>query len=649
MRRNLRNPFKLRAAEFITSDTAFLRFFEPRVLTVLKQNDFNWSNVQIIRSSPGGGKTSLMHVFSPGVLRTLSDNRHDIEFSLLLQLMEEFGAINDSGPAVLAVYISCHGSYDILNDLDTEEGKKIRFFYALMNSRLTLATLQNIMLFKQLSNLDELRNLKVSDSNNSHVHEAGVRVPSNGYDLYKWAEEIENNICEFMDSLDESPFKKVQGHQKIFAHELFNPKRLTFNSKQLFEHIAFMLDDIQELSLSQRRRLLGSVINARSQTGFWLAERLEALESDEMLASGAKEGRDYKEIIYLEDYWRLNSTKFEELAYRIADRRARDASSDNFQAGFRTVLHGKADESQVDKPYQPGLGNAIATVKDRLDKITSKKSLYSDWYQERMSQEVSPYQKLLSLRELEILIQREEGRRQKTFEFPLPVSDLEKKSGSDVKGAAEVFLAKEFKLNYFYGPSILASLSSSNIEQFLMMAGNLFEESVSAALIGNPTGLSSERQQAILKKISKNFIAEIPRRVPFGSNVKTLIGSVGKFCVSETFRENAPYSPGVTGIALTHQERDYLCDTNNQNDRPELKMLEKVLSHSVANNILEVRPNQKCQGKDWVVFYLNRLICLHYDLPLQYGGWRSIKVNLLVDWLSKGFQGKRATLFGDQV
>ena len=68
--REPRNPFRLRASEHIESDETFVRLFSPEALDMLKTPDI-WERPQIIRSAPGGGKTSLLRLFTPASLRTI--------------------------------------------------------------------------------------------------------------------------------------------------------------------------------------------------------------------------------------------------------------------------------------------------------------------------------------------------------------------------------------------------------------------------------------------------------------------------------------------------------------------------------------------------------------------------------------------------
>ncbi len=48
------------------------------------------------------------------------------------------------------------------------------------------------------------------------------------------------------------------------------------------------------------------------------------------------------------------------------------------------------------------------------------------------------------------------------------------------------------------------------------------------------------------------------------------------------------------------------------------------------------RLNHKCKGREWMVLYLNRMSCVHYNLPLDYGGFKEKSLDDLCDWIEKG-------------
>ena len=78
------------------------------------------------------------------------------------------------------------------------------------------------------------------------------------------------------------------------------------------------------------------------------------------------------------------------------------------------------------------------------------------------------------------------------------------------------------------------------------------------------------------------------------------------------------------------------------NQPPQVKTLRRVLSECVAENLLGARPSAATTGRDGgTIFYLNRTMCTHYDLPLQLGGWQDVSVERLVEWMEKGRQPDR--------
>ena len=68
--RGVRNPFKLNSSESIETDADFLRLFGPGVLDLLPEGATS-RRLLFIRSAPGGGKTTLLRVFTPSVLLSL--------------------------------------------------------------------------------------------------------------------------------------------------------------------------------------------------------------------------------------------------------------------------------------------------------------------------------------------------------------------------------------------------------------------------------------------------------------------------------------------------------------------------------------------------------------------------------------------------
>jgi hypothetical protein len=209
---------------------------------------------------------------------------------------------------------------------------------------------------------------------------------------------------------------------------------------------------------------------------------------------------------------------------------------------------------------------------------------------------------------------------------------MTRREDSSALAAAALFLAKEEGIPYYYGVKTVTLLSSSNIEQFLDLAGELFEKllAVAAASLTKRRYLTAVEQDATIRTISQRRLNSLERDVPYGADV-TLVNHIGELAKTETYRSSAPYSPGVTGIALEMSDLRQLLD--NENDM--LPRLRRALTSALAHNIFDARPDVKVKGREWLVLYLNRLFCPVFDLPLQYGGFRERKLDQIAGWLAE--------------
>jgi len=394
-----------------------------------------------------------------------------------------------------------------------------------------------------------------------------------------------------------------------------------------------MLDDVHRLTSNQRRFLLDIIISARPPIAIWLAERLEALDITELFATGTTQGRDYGSIVTIEEYWRGNKNKrFEKVISNVADRRAKDAK-DIEMTKYAECLNESLDGSEWQGHYLAGK----KIVEQRIRDKTTNHHKYSEWIKDRENFKGTPREIALAWRTLEILIERDQKNAQKAFDFALGTEEYEQKDVSSVRNAAELFFCKEFEIPYYYGLSRLADMASSNIEQFLWLAGDIFEESVSAFLLQKSSQLLPSTQERILKKAIKTKWETLSQQIRHGTDVCKFIESVGKFARWETDKPNAPYAPGVTGFAISMKDRFQLVDPESLNKNKDLQQLAKVISSCITHNLFEITLDQKCKGQYWMVIYLNRMLCVHFGLPLQYGGWREKSLKDLCKWISKGF------------
>jgi hypothetical protein len=399
-----------------------------------------------------------------------------------------------------------------------------------------------------------------------------------------------------------------------------------------------MLDDVQKLTSWQREGLLHTLVESRSSVGVWIAERFEALSTEEMLASGARHGRDYGEVMLLENYWRGNIKRFENLVLNVADRRAQSAADAEIQS-FSSCLQSSLDGTE----WQAKFESALEVVKERVKKLAGNKALFQEWIADRERIEGTPSEQVTAWRALEILIEREKRRAQKSlFDAPLTVAALAEKDDSAVRASAILFISREFSFPYYFGATMLSKLASSNIEQFLWLAGDEFEEILAAALINRrPTDLSAERQEAIMRAASEKLWDDIPKRVRHGREVRDFLEAVGKFSNWMTYKPTAPNDIGVNGIAISMRDRSVLMNRETTLTRQNFDNLAEIIASALAYNLLEPILDYKVKGRKWMVLNLNRLLCVRFSLPLHYGKFKEKKLEELNGWLAKGFTAAR--------
>lgn len=627
-----RNPFRMQTSEQIELDVDFLHLFSYEALDLLSKEDL-WNRVHIFQSTPGGGKTSLLRLFTPGALLTLLAHRGAEEFKELYLKMKELGAITAEGPKVLGVLLSCSKNYDLLEDLNFEEQHKKRLLHSLLDSRIILTALRGILDLKRLeypADLDKIF-FKAPDALNLPK---GIPRQCNGEGLFSWASNAERAVYEAIDSFEPLKSEALVGYGNLVSPFMLKSDNLLCGNQPVTPHILIMLDDYHMLTQNQRSSLI-SIIDERPPVGVWIAERLDALKEEELLSSGAESERD---VVYinLEKEWRSRGDRFMKTALHIADRRAQFAKATipSFSACLQDVL---------DSPiWSKKIENAIDTISERIRDKVGEAERYKEWINNREIFNGAPLDRAIRWRSLEIILERDLRNRQKKLsdfaqgiDVTYDIEELEKREGSNVKAAAGLFLSREYGFPYYFTDRRIVSIASSNIEQFIWLGASLFEEIISARLIDPNALLSPERQEDIIKKTIKTRWEQIPLTIRNGRDVMKFLEAIGKMAFLETTKPNAPYPPGVTGIAISMRARDTLIQDNKYS------RLCSILSECIAHNLLEPILDYKVKGGRWMVLYLNRMLCVRFGLPLQYGGFREKTLDELSEWMEKGFIWKR--------
>ena len=620
----MRNPFRIRAAQRSVSDEQFVKLFGAGVFDLLGDLDNPWENLVFLRSAPGGGKTSFLRLLTPRPLKIAASMLQNDEHSRpTYDALRKSDALDEAEPKLLGVMVAFTTEYRELEEIDVGNG----LFRALLNARIVIATMRAVLERSDRTYPEDLNTIQVRWCPDT---DATIPAEATGQDLYEWASEIERGFYERLDELGEDD-RPPSGHTRLDALTWFAQAEIIDIQGLISAKRVLMLDDLQLLSSTQRTSLTDLLANTRVSCGIWVAERLEALSHREMLSEGALQSRDYEGIIQLESRWARRPKPYAKFVSQVANLRARRA--DGFEDRDFFALLAEDDTSDHDSRFE----DACREIEMRLKHVNDK-GRYDDWLEAARRYPGGTVERARKWRATEILIDRDRARAQRSFDFELlPEHELDDRGSSSVDHAADLFLRKELDVPIYFGRDSLAAISSMNIDQYVEVAGDIFEE-LSAKVSGpraSPASLSAERQHVIIKQTALNRWNGLVRRLPTGHDARRFLEAVGAFCYEQTYRPTAPYAPGVTGIAVTMADRAILIDDTDEKPTP-LHRLRDVLTSLVAQNLLSPRLDRRSKGRDCVVFYLNRLLCVHFDLPLGYGGWREKSLNDLNNWVSHG-------------
>jgi len=590
-----------------------------------------WNGLVFLRSAPGGGKTTFLRLLTPRPLRFADQlASSNLSVKATQEKLREVEALGDDGPRLLGTMVEFTSEYREMAAFDRGNA----LFKELVNSRIVIATLRAMLERIERAFPQDLDKIRFE-----WEPESGSTIPASGsgVELFEWASQIESDFYNRMDVLGE-PEPVQGGHARLDGLKWFARCRIFDHSGEQQLKRVLLFDELQTLTPSQRTSLIEFVTNARERCGVWVAERLETLNHRDLLSEGALEERDYEDIIQLERRWgggrNIAYSKFVESIAKI-----RAAKADNFGDRDLFSLISDVDDLQT---WGPRFEEAIDVMAERI----GSNPRYADWIADVRGRKGTAVERAVGWRVLEVLIERDRKDAQKAFDFvSLNTEEMTKKQSSGLAVAAEHFLRTEIGAPIYFGRSMIADISSYNVDQYLEVMGELFEE-ISAKIQyqrDRPVPLTADRQDAILRTVAKNRWEGILPRLPRGREARLLLEGIGAFCRQQTFRPSAPYAPGVTGVAITMADRELLIDSEDEEIRP-LLGLRDVLTSLVAHNLLVPRVDHRQNGRRVVVFYLNRLLCVQFGLPPGYGGWREKKLRDLMDYQKHGARDEEPRL-----
>ena len=627
----MRNPFRLLKNEQVGIGSTFHFLFGYHMVQIFEEKvDVLWNRLQIIRSAPGGGKTSLLKIFTVESLMAIQKNSTNDTYKELFEMVNRLGVFKPEGLAVLGVYLRFTTSFSQIEDLKVDDTIKDRLFFSLLNVRVLFGVLKAVCVLNDLEYPKDLPLIHLSPQSYDNPSMKELFPDGNGQALLEKGRAIERKIIKIIDSINGGIIDDFFGMSSLLMWQVLAQGAVVCKGERLESRFLFMLDDVHDLAPRQRGILL-KALESVYPTACWVAERYEALNMHGALITASTKGREYS--LYEVEKWASDQKgSFQRGLGYIADRRV--AASNAIEAvSFSPLLAEK-----LDKDGERRCRDAVEALSLRVQKLAESQRRFEPWIEEiKRSSPESSYEKAIRFRALEIVIRRKMKRDQTLFpDYALSTEELNKMDSLDAQKAAKLFVAQEFNISYYYGLATLKQLSSGNIEQFLSINGNIFEEMLATkTLRRKEPHLSTGRQESIIMNAAKDRFEQVSQRMASGIAIKRLIGNFGYFAQARTYELTAPYAPGVTGFAIRESDRQRLSNKAFLEKNPQYRELANALREATANNLFESRSNQLCKGKEWFVLYLNRLLCVHFKLPLDYGGWKEQSIETLNLWLKR--------------
>ena len=630
-----KNPFQIKRLEHTDSPSVFLQLFNCSALKILETDAFR--NVTFFTSSPGAGKTTLFKAFSPEVLSYICEQpRQSSLSSEVRSYMENTGVIRGKEVKLLSCNLSCARNYELLEEL-FENGRRTQVLFALLNCRITIAFIRSIAVLRGYKDDTEYKGIKFLELPNEL---ASIRDDiSDGYKLFKWACKQERMLCKYLDGNDSEPLHLEFMHTTLLFLKVFEAKNIEVDGQVLYENTLIIFDDFHKLAERQKDQITNAIYTLRPNTAVWISQRLEGLSNEQIISQDGVLQRDYNGHYSLDEYWENNKQQFRSALVDIAKRRVQMAKLpevDEFGSCLASKIDERRDGGKIEKGIEL-LKKELLTMPRVSDKYADIFSaLDTDDFESMLTRAV--YYQCLKIKVLR------ENDRQLSFGYLGKVEswdEFRNFCSINMMTAAEFYFCRNNELPYYYGLDRLRMLSSNNIEQFLYFSAGLFERSRAQALgkkANNRYMLDASKQDRFIREAVKEKWNDMRFRYVDAREIQSFLDNIGKICAASRDPEKNSYSGGArTGIAIKTDELERASAHSPKRAKYQREI--DILCRCVASNYLE-KTEVTQSSENYTVFYLNRWLCVHYDLPLGYGGWKGLSLSQTAGMQSEAYTGE---------
>lgn len=634
----VRNAFKIRAADAPIIETSqFLQLYCPLLLDQLQRDDLFVPKLIVVRGSPGAGKSSLLRLFEAETLLTVHARRSQPSDQDLVERLIELGILAEAGPRALGIYIQCDSSLRDIANLPPNQPVQ-RLFNALLDTRIVVLFLRAV---RRLANSGCLQLPSDSVFQPLPSGDAPPQIFAEARSLQELEDtcaRVENDFGTLLNSFPDDPLPtSIQPHARIYSLAYLALQLQSAAFAELMPVI--MLDDVQELYPDQRQHIRAEFMR-RSSVPRWLAVRTHVFGLEELISvEGAEHGREYREIP-LDEIFQEKPSVFGKFAANVVHRRLQH--TDSLQqvtiGDFRNLLQDPVETVTADVAKK-----AVNAIAKRVAEVRRGTSFQRKVEARREEiQGPVPFADLVQLETEMIGFERQANKGQLSL---LPDMEVAGISNGKTAEAARLFASRRSRYPYYWGFDTLSSVASGNVEQLLSTNAALVDRMIYRAELDRDKAISAKEQEDIFKRCADDYYGALEEKHRRGSSIRQFVDNLGLFFEEVTYRPNAPIAPGVNGFGLTRQEIEEAagpCVATR-----DAQVFREVLTNAVAGNVLSVRVTKQGQaGAEKIIFYVNRILCVRFRLPLNYGGWQHLPIELLVKMMKEPVALKEMTRRG---
>ncbi|TKJ20051.1 MAG: hypothetical protein CEE43_13465 [Promethearchaeota archaeon Loki_b32] len=240
-----------------------------------------------------------------------------------------------------------------------------------------------------------------------------------------------------------------------------------------------------------------------------------------------------------------------------------------------------------------------------------------------------------------------EGLTAREYKNQLPIHNLVKIKGNlknnrerienfgNMKNMCLFLIAKEEKKKKIYsGVNTIIKISSYVIKDLFEILDSIFRKYFAwqikqyGSIFEFPEINYKLQNEAIHEYAKLKYKDKLIKSTKYGKLLFNFINTIEKL-LRDQFNIRLSYDNGRTGFALSKLE-DFLSLKQNN-------FINEALANSyIISKDISKGYSREFQKKSEYAFYFNRLICVYYNLPIKYGGYRILDYNQIINYIIKG-------------